>query len=162
MSDSFAYLSPCNNSWYARAYPRVKNEQECFAEFETRGAALSDVSLSSDCHRALHSAQGGLSRVACLDWVPVFWVSHNRDFKIQRRGRQRESRKNNRLYEQTTTLNKQTKFYLFLNMVMVPRNSTPGGFAYIRQSKWVMTAIKTERTQIHFKRRSRCRRVVGS
>ena len=26
MSDSFAYLSPCNNSWYARAYPRVKNE----------------------------------------------------------------------------------------------------------------------------------------
>ena len=24
VSDSFAYLSPCNNSWYARAYPRVK------------------------------------------------------------------------------------------------------------------------------------------
>ena len=24
-SDSFAYLCPCNNSWYARAYPRVKN-----------------------------------------------------------------------------------------------------------------------------------------
>ena len=80
----------------------------------------------------------------------VFWVSHNRDFKIQRRGRQRESRKNNRLYEETTTLNKQTKFYLFLNMVMVPRNSTPRGFAYIRQSKRVMIAIKTERTQIHF------------
>ena len=74
----------------------------------------------------------------------VFWVSHNRDFKIQRRGRQRESRKINRFYEQTTTLNKKTKFYLFLNMVMVPRNSTPGGFAYIRQSKWVMIAIKTE------------------
>ena len=33
---------------------------------------------------------------------------------------------------------------------MVPRNSTPGGFAYIRQSKRVMIAIKTERTQIHF------------
>ena len=34
---------------------------------------------------------------------------------------------------------------------MVPRNSTPGGFAYIRQSKWVgIIAIKTERTQIHF------------
>ena len=33
---------------------------------------------------------------------------------------------------------------------MVPRNSTPGGFAYIWQSKWVGTiAIKTERTQIH-------------
>ena len=29
-------------------------------------------------------------------------------------------------------------------MVMVPRNSTAGGFAYIRQSKWVMIAIKTE------------------
>ena len=34
---------------------------------------------------------------------------------------------------------------------MVPRNSTPGGFAYILQSKWVGTiAIKIERTQIHF------------
>ena len=37
-------------------------------------------------------------------------------------------------------------------MVMVPRNSTPGGFAYIRQSKRVMIAIKAERTQIHFLR----------
>ena len=131
----------------------LKNEQECFAEFETRCAALSDVSLSSDCHRALHSVQGGLSRVTCLDWLPVpvvFLVSHNRDFKIQRRGRQRESRKNNRFYEQTTTLNKQTKFYLFLNMFVVSRNSTPGGFSYIRQSKRVMIARKTERTQIHF------------
>ena len=35
-------------------------------------------------------------------------------------------------------------------MVMVPRNSTAEGFAYIRQSKRVMIAIKTERTQIHF------------
>ena len=34
---------------------------------------------------------------------------------------------------------------------MVPRNSTPGGFAYIWQSKWVeIIAIKNERTQIHF------------
>ena len=34
---------------------------------------------------------------------------------------------------------------------MVPRNSTPGGFACIWQSKWVgIIAIKTERTQIHF------------
>ena len=63
----------------------LKNEQECFAEFETRGAALSDVSLSSDCHRALHSAQGGLSRVACLDWVPVFLVSHNASSLRRRR-----------------------------------------------------------------------------
>ena len=55
-----------------------------------------------------------------------------------------------RFYEQTTTLNKQTKFHPFLNMVMVPKNSTPGGLAYIRQSKRVMIAIKTERTQIHF------------
>ena len=34
---------------------------------------------------------------------------------------------------------------------MVPRNSTPGGFTYIWQSKRVgIIAIKTERTQIHF------------
>ena len=34
---------------------------------------------------------------------------------------------------------------------MVPRNSTPGGFAYIWQSKWEgIIAIKTEKTQIHF------------
>ena len=141
----------------------LKNEQECFAGFETRGAAVSDVSLWSDCHRALHSARWPQpSRTFGLPVPVVFWVSHNRDFKIQRRGRQRESRKINRFYEQTTTLNKQTKFYLFLNMVMVPRNSTPGGFAYIRHSKRIMIAIKTERTQIHFKRRSGCRRVVGS
>ena len=41
--------------------------------------------------------------------------------------------------------------FLFLHLDMVPRNSTPGGFTYIRQSKWVgIIAIKTERTQIHF------------
>ena len=28
VSDSFAYLSPCNNWWYARAYPRVKNKEQ--------------------------------------------------------------------------------------------------------------------------------------
>ena len=40
---------------------------------------------------------------------------------------------------------------LFLNLDMVPRNSSPGGFAYIGQSKSVgIIAIKTERTQIHF------------
>ena len=34
---------------------------------------------------------------------------------------------------------------------MVSRNSTPGGFAYIWQSKWVgIIAIKTERTEIQF------------
>ena len=34
---------------------------------------------------------------------------------------------------------------------MVPRNSTPGGFGYIWQSKWVgVIAIKTEITQIRF------------
>ena len=34
---------------------------------------------------------------------------------------------------------------------MVPRNSTPGGFAYISQNEWVgIIAIKTERTEIHF------------
>ena len=41
--------------------------------------------------------------------------------------------------------------FLFLYLDMVPRNSTPGGFAYIWQSDWVgIIAIKTERTQIHF------------
>ena len=29
-SDSFAYPCPCNNSWYARAYPRVKKDHEEF------------------------------------------------------------------------------------------------------------------------------------
>ena len=34
---------------------------------------------------------------------------------------------------------------------MVPRNSTPGGLAYIGQSKWVgIIAIKTARTRTHF------------
>ena len=34
---------------------------------------------------------------------------------------------------------------------MVPRNSTPGGFAYIWESEWVgIIAMKTETTQIHF------------
>ena len=43
------------------------------------------------------------------------------------------------------------KQFLFLNLDMVPRNSTPVGFAYIWQSKWVgMIAMKNERTQIHF------------
>ena len=38
---------------------------------------------------------------------------------------------------------------LFLNLDLVHRNSTQGGFAYIRQSKWVGISA-TERTQIHF------------
>ena len=37
--------------------------------------------------------------------------------------------------------------FLFLNMDMVPKNSTPVGFTYIGQRKWV--GIKTERVQIH-------------
>ena len=49
-------------------------------------------------------------------------------------------------------VNKQRRnWFLFLNLNMVPRNSTPGGFAWIWQSQWVGTiAMKTERTQIHF------------
>ena len=40
---------------------------------------------------------------------------------------------------------------VFLNLNMVLRNSTPGGFAYIWRTKWVgIIAIKTERTQIQF------------
>ena len=38
---------------------------------------------------------------------------------------------------------------LFLNLDLVHKNSTQGGFAYIRQSKWVGISA-TERTQIHF------------
>ena len=47
-----------------------------------------------------------------------------------------------------------TKFYFFfLNLGMIPRNSTPVGFTNICQSKWVgIIAIKTKRAQIH----SRC------
>ena len=41
--------------------------------------------------------------------------------------------------------------FLFLYLDMAPRNSTPGGFANIWQSKWGgIIAIKTERTHIHF------------
>ena len=49
-------------------------------------------------------------------------------------------------------VNKQRRnVVLFLNLDIVPRNLTPGGFAYIWQSKWFgIIAIKTERTQIHF------------
>ena len=41
--------------------------------------------------------------------------------------------------------------FLFLHLDMVPRNSTPGRFAYIWQSRLVgIIVIKTEGTQIHF------------
>ena len=41
--------------------------------------------------------------------------------------------------------------FLFLHLDMVPRDSTPGGFANVWQSKWVgIITMKTERTQIHF------------
>ena len=40
--------------------------------------------------------------------------------------------------------------FLFLHLDVVPRNSTPGGFAYIWKSKCVgIIAIKTGRTQIY-------------
>ena len=110
-------------------------------------------------------------------------VFFDSDFKIQRRGRQRERQKHNRFYKEnnnfalaprffvhffarfctTTTwtclisrfmeyVNKQRRnFFIFLHLDMVLRNSTPGGFAYSWQSKWVwITSIKTERKQIHF------------
>ena len=120
-----------------------------------------------------------------------------RDFKIQRRGRQRERQINKRFCKQNNNFACAPRFFvhffarfcttttwkclispfmgdvtsddeiqfLFLYLDMVPRNSTPGGFANIWQSKWVgIIAIKTERTQIHFLSdiRSHCRRVVGS
>ena len=43
------------------------------------------------------------------------------------------------------------KLFLFLNLHMVLRSSTPGGFAFIWQSKQVgMTAKKIKRTRINF------------
>ena len=53
---------------------------------------------------------------------------------------QREHQNNNRfIISKTTTLD------------MFHRNSTPTGFAYILESKWVgKIEIKNERTQIHF------------
>ena len=55
-----------------------------------------------------------------------------------------------RVLWRTQTSNDEILF-LFLNLDVVPRNSTSGGFAYIWQSKWVgIIAIKTERMQIHF------------
>ena len=107
----------------------------------------------------------------------------NRDFKIQRRGRQRERQISNGFYKQNNNFARAPRFFvhffahfcttttwkclisrfmgditsddktqfLFLYLDMVPRNSTPGGFANIWQSTWVgIIAIKTERTQIHF------------
>ena len=49
-------------------------------------------------------------------------------------------------------VNKQRRNFISLSELdMVPWNSTPWGFAYIWQSKWVgIIAAKTERTQIHF------------
>ena len=101
----------------------------------------------------------------------------NRNFKIQRRRQQRERQINNWFYKQSTTFfvhffacfcttttwkclilrfagdiksDSEIQF-LFYYLDMVPRNSTPGGFANIWQRKWVgIIAIKTERTQIHF------------
>ena len=49
---------------------------------------------------------------------------------------------------------------LSLNLDMVPRNSTPGGFAYIWQSKWVGKDWNNANSL--FKGRFRCRGVVGS
>ena len=55
-----------------------------------------------------------------------------------------------RVLWRTQTSNDEILF-LFLNLDVVPRNSTSGGFAYIWQSKWVgIIAIKTERMQSHF------------
>ena len=49
-------------------------------------------------------------------------------------------------------VNKQQRNFIFsLNLDMVPRNLTPGEFAYIWQSKCLkLIAIKTEITQIYF------------
>ena len=55
----------------------------------------------------------------------------------------------------------QRNLCLFLNLNVVPRNLTPGGFACIWQSKWVgIITIKTKR--MFLRRRSHSGHVVGS
>ena len=107
-------------------------------------------------------------------WLPFAGVTVEaiRDFKIQRPWQQRESKKKKTigsisktttLYVHHTCLNISLHVFARLRrehawfrvlwstyLDMVPRNSTPGGFAYIWQSKWIeIITIKSERTQIH-------------
>ena len=62
-------------------------------------------------------------------------------------------------------VNKQRRNFISLSeLELVPRNSTPGGFAYIWQSKWLgIIVIGPERKKIHFFKRHSCYRgIVGS
>ena len=113
--------------------------------------------------------------------------SKNRDFKIQRRGRQRG--RQNKKQEVLKTLfctflcpflhdvnmpdfafyggRKQatTKFYFSICtwICSLGIQIQEGSSTFDKVSAWVgIIAIKTERTQIHFKRRSHCRRAIGS
>ena len=49
-----------------------------------------------------------------------------------------------------------------MNLDVVPRNSSPGGFTYIGQSESVGIIKERKNPNSLFKRRSRCRGVVGS
>ena len=51
-----------------------------------------------------------------------------------------------------STLKNDEIFSLFLNLAMVPSNSTPGGLHLTRGKSVGIIPIKTERTQIHFLR----------
>ena len=101
--------------------------------------------------------------------LPSALLHLKRDLKIRRRRRQRELQKNNSNYISLPLLHdydekmpnftfyggrKQAtmKFsFPFWTWIWFLRNSTPGEFAYIWQSKWVGTvAIKIEWTRIHF------------
>ena len=54
-------------------------------------------------------------------------------------------------------------FILFLNLNMVLRNSAPGGFTYICQSKWVgIIAINHKKANSFLKQCFHCRQVIGS
>ena len=81
------------------------------------------------------------------------------DFKMQRRGNNENVKKAIGFISKTTTLQvHHACLYIscpFLHDydVKMPNfaNSTPGGFTYIWQSKWVgIVAIKTEGTPVHF------------
>ena len=48
-------------------------------------------------------------------------------------------------------VNNRRRNFISLNLDTVPRNSAPGGGAYIKVSAWVgIIARKAKRTQIHF------------
>ena len=96
---------------------------------------------------AQHSIATFLSR--CFEQLPHFSNIATLTYVLSRKSSLRIVSRNTTLMDY---VNRQRRnWFLFLNLNMVPGNSTPGGFGWIWQSKWVgAIAIKTGRTQIHF------------